>query len=736
MLTRRQFLKLGAAAGAGVLVPWQWDVRRAFASVQIPQTPLPGRTITKWVDPLPHFAGARVTGANITVTMEEFQHQVLPVPNPALGIVGGPPTWVWGYRVGNKPRLYPGFTVEATKGSPTTMIYTNNLPVSGSEVQKYITFDQSVHWANPDGVPMMVPFNPSPPYMHVGNPLIYNGAPPAVVHLHGGEVPSDYDGGPEQWFTSDGLKKGLAYRSAPGAPANGAVYVYPNGQDAATLWFHDHTLGATRLNVYAGLAAFYLLRDPATMDTGVPATGGLPAGDYEIEIAIQDRMFDTNGQWLFPDAPPLNPEHPYWIPEFLGDTIVVNGRTWPFLEVEPRRYRFRFLNGSNARFYRMWLENMVAATPGPPFWQIGTDGGLLDLPVKLDPADPVTPLFLLMAPGERADIIIDFAGFAGQTLTLRNNARAPYPKGVTADPQTVGQIMQFRVVKPLVGTDDSYNPNPAAPGGGGALRTGTYTIQRLPGTPGGPAINPSVNVQKFRQLTLNEVMGMPTTLTGSITPGVTTAYLGGPIEVLVNNTKWAGKRWELVGGMPSLVPIPGFANDGQGNYFSENPQVGTTEVWEIINLTADAHPIHLHLVQFQLINRQKFNVNKYTKVYNAAFPGGGYDHMTGAAYPAGVFIPAFGPPLDYNTPNADGALGGNPAIRPYLQGLRGPEPNEVGWKDTVIMYPGEVTRIVVRWKQQDGDLYPFDATAGPGYVWHCHIVDHEDNEMMRPYKPV
>ena len=207
------------------------------------------------------------------------------------------------------------------------------------------------------------------------------------------------------------------------------------------------------------------------------------------------------------------------------------------------------------------------------------------------------------------------------------------------------------------------------------------------------------------------------------------AYLGGPIEVLVNNSKWAGIR-------PDGTPIPGSTPDLQGNYLTELPKVGATEVWDIINLTADAHPIHLHLVQFQLVHRQGFNVNKYTKMYNGRFPGGGMDPMTGQPYPAGVFMPAYGPPLNYFT-GTPGILGGNPDITPYLQGpARPPEPNETGWKDTVIMYPGEVTRIVVRWANQSGGPYPFDATAGPGYVWHCHIVDHEDNEMMRPYKPV
>lgn len=218
------------------------------------------------------------------------------------------------------------------------------------------------------------------------------------------------------------------------------------------------------------------------------------------------------------------------------------------------------------------------------------------------------------------------------------------------------------------------------------------------------------NPGKKRQLTLKEVE----TETG-------------PVEVLVNNTTWDGKREN------NGQPIPGYTKDAQGNYLSELPQVGATELWEIINLTGDAHPIHLHLVQFQLINRQSFNLTQYTSTWAAAFPGG-------------VFIAGYGPPKDYMTANADGALGGNPAITPFLQGNASPtKPEEAGWKDTVQMYPGQVTRVLVRWAPQDipvngvaagQNKYPFDPTKGPGYVWHCHIVDHEDNEMMRPYHPV
>jgi FtsP/CotA-like multicopper oxidase with cupredoxin domain len=262
------------------------------------------------------------------------------------------------------------------------------------------------------------------------------------------------------------------------------------------------------------------------------------------------------------------------------------------------------------------------------------------------------------------------------------------------------------------------------------------------------ALATGVTAQKTRQLTLNEVMGMPQNAIDPVT-GLMTAYPGGPLEILVNNTKWSGERITGVDqatGMYTFEPVPGFTLDGTGfNYISELPNEGTTEIWEIINLTADAHPIHLHLVQFQLMNRQAFDVAKYMAAYNAAFLGGGYDHMTGLAYPAGVYIPGFGPPLTYGT---GGVVGGNPDINAlagkrsaYLQGQPIPPlPQEAGWKDTVVMYPGQVTRIVVRWAPTDipastapdAASFPFDPNGGHGYVWHCHIVDHEDNEMMRP----
>jgi FtsP/CotA-like multicopper oxidase with cupredoxin domain len=309
--------------------------------------------------------------------------------------------------------------------------------------------------------------------------------------------------------------------------------------------------------------------------------------------------------------------------------------------------------------------------------------------------------------------------------------------------------MQFQITECFSGAcgldDQSYNPALGAP-----LRGGANAIVRLPTT-----------APTTRQLSLNEVMGMPQTVIDPVT-GVLTAYPGGPLEVLVNNTKWGGERITGVDpntGMYTFEPIPGSTPDASGNYLTELPQEGENEVWEIVNLTADAHPIHLHLVQFQIISRQNYNVNAYTAAYNAAFPGGGYDPMTDTAYPLGVFIPGFGPPLaiDGSDPLSGGKLGGNPDIdlvgkngKPvYLQGKATPaNANEAGWKDTVIVYPGQVTRIAVRWAPTDlaantapGDAYyPFDPSGGYtdelgfsyGYVWHCHIIDHEDNEMMRP----
>jgi FtsP/CotA-like multicopper oxidase with cupredoxin domain len=706
MLTRRQFVRWSAFAGAASLVVDRLRLPAAFAAT--PQTPFPGSSIPQFGQQLPllHPAGGPIETAiagsdELTLRMREFRSLMLP-PDVALSAPYAG-TWTWGYRIGqtgtSPAGTYFGPAIVATRGVPTQVRFANELGTgAGTQVIGWYTAtDQTLHWADPLGDPV------------VGNRSHYEGPVPTVPHLHGGDVPAQIDGGPDAWFTGDGEYKGHAYYTGAGAAANEVVYRYPNTQQAAMIWFHDHALGLTRLNVYAGLAGAYLITDPALdLPTGLHPVG-LRQGasgpvDYLVPLVIQDRSFDTSGQLFFASVGD-NPEHPYWVPEFTGDTIAVNGKVWPFLDVEPRRYRFLIVNGSNARPYELFLMNPATEAAGPPIWQIGTDGGYLDRPVKLDASTRGgAAQRLLLLPGERADVIVDFAGFAGQRLLLRNIARHPYPKGTPPNGATTGRIVQFRVASGAA-TDRSYDP-----ASGIALRAPMIRLAD-PAT-GAPAAG--VHVDKTRQLTLNEVAGP-----------------NGPLEVLVNNTSWDGIGHEddPQGGVrPDFEAV---TVGGVTEYFSELPDEGSTELWEIVNLTADAHPIHLHLTQFQLLNRQAFNVNRYDAAYAACFPGG-------------MYMPESGPPKDYRpalNPVSGGKYGGNPSVDPYLQGPRMlPAPNEAGWKDTVTMLPGQVTRIVVRYAPVQLPVtaaaselhYVFDPGFAHGYVWHCHIIDHEDNEMMRP----
>jgi FtsP/CotA-like multicopper oxidase with cupredoxin domain len=317
------------------------------------------------------------------------------------------------------------------------------------------------------------------------------------------------------------------------------------------------------------------------------------------------------------------------------------------------------------------------------------------------------------------------AAYSGKWL-LKNTAKAPYPGGAAPQGATTGKVMQFLVTGGPVG-DTSYDPKT-----GQALR---LQMERLINAP----------LAKTRQLTLNEIILLPSMAVDPVT-NQTVAYPGGPVEILVNNTKWDGMQITGIDktdpNMPmyKAIPIPGFVNDGHGNYLSEIPNEGDTEIWEIVNMTMDSHPIHTHLAQFQLLSRQAYDAKKYFSAYSAAFPTG-FDYTLKTDVGPGVFIPAFGPPLPYNTP-IGGKIGGNPDVTPYLKGpAQMALPQENGWKDTVMVPPGMVTRFIIRWAPQDipaalpaTDCHLiFDPSAGGGgYVWHCHIVDHEDNEMMRP----
>jgi len=488
-----------------------------------------------------------------------------------------PATSLWGYN-----GEYPPPTFEVRRGHPIAVKWGNDLPGT-----HFLPIDPTVHGAEP-----------STPQVRT------------VVHLHGIKVMPDSDGYPEAWFTNGFKRTGPFFETQ--------VYHYPNEQQATTLWYHDHALGITRLNVYAGLGGgFYLLRDDHEDSLG------LPSGKYEIPLVIQDRYLNPDGSLLYPvQAPdrggdPDTRVPPVWIPEFFGDTVLVNGTVWPFLEVEPRKYRFRILNGSNARVYRMKLQEaadtgQLLGRPGPVFQQIGSDGGLLPAPVNLTQ--------LLIAPAERLDVVIDFSAFAGKSFLLNNDAPAPYPDGDDVVPT---EVMLFKVNQRLQGRDQSRVP---------------ATLNNV------PVLNPSTAVA-MRDLVLSEL--------DSDLP------YENPIIALINDAHWDD-------------PI------------TETPKAGTTEVWRIINTTGDAHPIHIHLVQFQVLDRRAFDP---------------------ALYPGALV---------------------------YTGSAEAPAPNERrAWKDTVISLPGTVTRIIARF-----DL-PSAARPRPGskfrYVFHCHILEHEENEMMRPY---
>ena len=731
------------------------------------QVQLPGATIAttgQFVDPLPGLsvAGGPVktiiaNGTQIELHMREFKANMMPTGFvPGVGTYDG--TWVWGYINGPTAPVgtqgtYTGPVIVNTRNKPTQIKYVNDLGTTDTTNLLFWknAVDQTLMWADPlnDGK------NDCHAAETPGVPPVgacatnYSGPIPAVPHLHGGEVPPAIDGGPNAWFMSDGSHFGNGYYTKgykgavaalpklpntsyppntivfnkadnkyykvnPGGGAwallnnNYCVYRYPNAQEAAPIWFHDHLMGGTRLNVYAGLAGAYLIVDPNN-----PPPANLQKTAEIIPMVIQDRMFDTDGQLFFPNTP-INPEHPFWVPEFIGDTVCVNGKVWPYLSVQPKRYRFLLINGSNARSYDMYLADQTSGDLGPAIWQIETDGGYLDKPVKIDPNATSGLKHLVMMPGERAGIVIDFAGMAGKTLIIKNEAAAPLPSGDPVDPATTGLIMQIRVDQPLAKADTSYDPSTLAP-----LRRNK--IVRLPGTPGGPASivtdqgEPGGNVLQVRQLTLNEVEENPVSVGGI-------DYPGGPAEILVNNTTFDG--------MPKVSPErPDFLSaihNGKTTFYSELPAEGTTEIWEYVNLTMDAHPMHTHLTQFQLINRQAYRVPAYFAAYEAAFPNE-------------VYVPGDGPPLDYYMGNWR-ALGGNPDVTPYLKGLPfPPNANEQGWKDTVMAPPGMVTRIAVRFSPENSPLgtsrpYPFNPNVlGFDYVFHCHIVDHEDNEMMRTY---
>jgi FtsP/CotA-like multicopper oxidase with cupredoxin domain len=636
----------------------------AIPPAQVPPGTIDPTTIPKWANtltgpppvyvPSDYVNGDGVTEHNYSIDVTEFYQQILPAPMPT--------TKVWGYggdardSLTGAPLGYvrnsPAPSFEEMKGTPVNVRWTNNLTSSHQ-----FAVDPTLHWANPNDI--SVSPDPETELYDTPYPEGYEGAQtnvPIVTHLHGGEVSSLFDGQPEAWYTNSGTH-GKNYNTYTdtwnGVPIglNEAVFHYPNEQPATTLWYHDHALGITRLNVMSGLAGFYFLRE-----AGDPAGAVLPSGAYEMPLVFQDRTFNLDGSFWFPSMSDDQTYHPYWMPEFFGNTIMVNGKIWPSMNVDQGWYRLRLLDGSNARFYTMSFRVLGTSTL-LPFYQIGSDGGYLKAPALLTQ--------LTIAPGERCDILIDFSSVpAGGKVLLSNIAKAPFPSGTAPNPKTEGQLIQF------VST------------GVAGFQKNVALIPQLP-TPlnptlatAFPALGPAT---KTRVLVLWEVQGPI-----------------GPIEVLLNGMKWMAPTTEL-------------------------PVYGTTEDWVIVNPTADAHPIHTHLTQFQLVSRQKMDTVRYAR-----------DWVTLQQTTGGLGEGATPPWPHMDDPYVPLEL--SPTA--YLRGKAMPAPaNEQGWKDTIQVYPGEVTILRIRFSPTDGSpSYSFDPTAGPGYVWHCHILDHEDNEMMRPYE--
>jgi len=533
--SRRRFLQgMGLIAGTGALrvfgAPMHMAMQHAAKGsglckhavadqATVPRLLDPTR-LTPFVDPLPRPQVLRPkAGETLHIAMRESEQRL----HRELA-----PTRLWTY--GNS---MPGPTIEARSGEAVQVEWSNQLPH-----KHFLPIDHHVCGAEPD------------------QPEVRG-----VVHVHGARVPPADDGYPTDWFV----------------PGQSRKQAYPNRQDAATLWYHDHTMGIERLNLYAGLFGMYLLRDQHELSLG------LPDGDFELPLVLTDRLLTEHGQLHYPtsgvsDAP--------WVPEVFGNAMLVNGALMPRLDVQARRYRFRVLNAANGRFFRLSLRGLR------PFVQIGSDQGLLAAPVQQ------TSLFL--APGERADLIVDFAAMGGSAIELMNDSLP---------------LMQFKVASGKV-ADASRVPS---------------TLRDVPRVA-------ETHATTTRVLTIDEYADCVST----------------PMLMLLD-----GKHWH--------EPV------------SEKPKLGSTEIWSLVNLTEDTHPIHLHLVRFQILDRRPFDVDEYLESKTLRYTG-----------------PAQPPPA-----------------------------HEAGWKDTAQVYPGMVTRYIITFEGYTGR-----------YVWHCHLLEHASNEMMRPFEVV
>ena len=537
------------------------------------QTMLDPTRLTKFVDPLPIPA---VAVPYETVGGVPHYHVTMSQFKQKLHAQLDS-TKVWGYNGSS-----PGPTIVARTGQPVQVEFINQLPLN-----HLLTVDTMVHGAG-GGVPEVR----------------------SVIHLHGGVVAPEYDGWPYDW----------------NVPGQSKVYEYPNVQDAMTLWYHDHAMGITRLNTVAGLAGFYLIKD------AVEDALNLPSGAYEVGIALQDRTFYDNGQIYYP------PQH---VMQFYGNTAMVNGKLWPKLEVDPRKYRFHFLGGSTSRWYNLKLIECDSrgrvlgdSVPGPAFWQIGSDQGLLEHPVKLnDPANKASRR-LEVWPGEREDVVIDFAGKKGKYYLLHNNA--------------ANQMMGGGG-----GGGGGGMGGGGCPGGGGGGGMG-----------GGASSLPEIMLIHVKNTNVQDRSSLPSNLRPA--PRIPESEADETRNITLDMMMMDGEMMMTLNGMMFDDPV------------MEMPMQYTTEIWRMINLTMVTHPMHLHLVKVQVLDRRPFSMMEYKRSGQIVYSG--------------------------------------PAVPP--------NPEEMGWKDVFTCPPGYVTRMITRF---DSDFYGM-------YEYHCHLLEHEEMEMMRPFE--
>lgn len=570
-------------------------------------------------------------------------------------------TTLWGYGIGANTG-YLGPTLLAEQGQTTTIKWQNQLPITGY----------------PESIPVDLTLHRAEPVIKT----IEKGFMPVVVHLHGGETDARFDGYPEAWYTQTKGSRGLA---ETGEYYAGDTYTYHNEQQAATLWYHDHALGLTRLNVYAGLAGFYKLTDDNK--NSLISNGVLPA--IEIPLVVQDKAFTADGKLYFPgyqdDPLPggtggsgsveeevgdaiFEESEVSALPEFFGDHILVNGTPWPNLDVGQGKYMFNLLNGSDSRFYV--FEFVVDGGGALDVIAVGTDGGLLNAAVDLNKP-------FVLAPGDRLDVVVDFSALEdGTTVRLINKGPAYEPfKGFNADGSLAGEAVAATTDDPI-GNIMEFTVDESIASGSASVDA-VMALNDI-----GPLAPTSVRkVGLFEQM---DGFGRILPLLGTAEEGEVHLYHEDDHDM-----------------HSGVAEIKDFGPLTWAAPTTETPVLGTTETWQIFNFTADAHPIHLHLTQFQ-------GVGRYDIDFRDDDEDGIPDDTTGDEK------------ISYGTLGTDTFASDDILI----SARRELEPEEGGRQDTLYVAAGEMLEINASFEK-----------AGL-YVWHCHILSHEDHEMMRPMEVV